>query len=67
MYPEDGRFKIDNNLIENSIRPLALGQKNYLYAGSHESAQRREAIYSLLATCSDQRCRPVYMVKERTE
>ncbi|MFW5822845.1 MAG: IS66 family transposase, partial [Tangfeifania sp.] len=34
-YVEDGRFQIDNNLIENSIRPVALGRKNYLFAGSH--------------------------------
>ena len=38
-YVEDGHLKIDNNLIENSIRPIALGRKNYLFAGSHESAQ----------------------------
>ena len=34
-YIEDGRFQIDNNLIENSIRPVTLGRKNYLFAGSH--------------------------------
>jgi len=38
-YAEGGRFKIDNNLIENSIRPVALGRKNYLFAGSHHDAQ----------------------------
>jgi hypothetical protein len=36
----DGRLHIDNNLIENTIRPLALGRKNYLFAGSHQAAQR---------------------------
>jgi len=50
-YVEDGRFQIDNNLIENSIRPIALGRKNYLFAGSHEAAQNAAMIYSLLATC----------------
>jgi transposase len=50
-YIEDGRFQIDNNLIENSIRPVALGRKNYLFAGSHEAAQNAAVIYSLLATC----------------
>ena len=39
-YIQDGRFKIDNNLIENAIRPLVIGRKNYLFAGSHEAAQR---------------------------
>jgi len=50
-YVEDGRFRIDNNLIENSIRPVALGRKNYLFAGSHDAAQNAAMIYSLLATC----------------
>jgi transposase len=50
-YTEDGRLKIDNNLIENSIRPIALGRKNYLFAGSHESAQQIAVVYSLLGTC----------------
>lgn len=50
-YAEDGRFKIDNNLIENSIRPVALGRKNYLFAGSHHAAQQAAIVYSLLATC----------------
>lgn len=50
-YLEDGRYEIDNNWVENSIRPVALGRKNYLFAGSHEAAQRAAMIYSLLATC----------------
>jgi transposase len=50
-YCDDGRFYIDNNLIENSIRPVALGRKNYLFAGSHEAAQRAAMVYSFLATC----------------
>jgi len=50
-YVEDGRFQIDNNLVENAIRPVALGRKNYLFAGSHEAAQKAAIVYSLLATC----------------
>lgn len=46
-----GELQIDNNLIENKIRPLALGRKNYLFAGSHESAQRIAMMYSFFATC----------------
>jgi len=38
-YIDDGKYEIDNNLIENAIRPLALGRKNYLFAGSHKAAQ----------------------------
>lgn len=50
-YAQHGEVEIDNNLVENSIRPLALGRKNYLFAGSHESAQRSAVMYSLLGTC----------------
>jgi transposase len=50
-YTTDGRLEIDNNRIENQILPIALGRKNYLFAGSHESAQRIAMIYSLLGTC----------------
>lgn len=49
-YITDGRFEIDNNLVENAIRPIALGRKNYLFAGSHEAAARAAMIYSLMAT-----------------
>lgn len=49
-YISDGRFEIDNNWIENAIRPVALGRKNYLFAGSHEGARRAALIYSLVAT-----------------
>jgi hypothetical protein len=51
VFTTDGRLEIDNNKIENEIRPIALGRKNYLFAGSHESAQRIAMIYSLMANC----------------
>jgi transposase len=50
-YLKDGRLPIDNNLVENAIRPVALGRKNWLFAGSPEGAQRMAIIYSLVATC----------------
>lgn len=50
-YTVDGRFEIDNNLIENTIRPLALGRKNYLFAGSHKAASNIAMMYSFFATC----------------
>lgn len=49
-YLDDGRYEIDNNLVENSIRPIALGRKNYLFAGSHEGARRLAVVYSFAAT-----------------
>ena len=45
-------LEIDSNLIENSIRPLALGRKNYLFAGSHDAAKDIAMFYSFLATCT---------------
>ena len=50
-YLYDGSLRIDNNLVENAIRPIALGRKNYLFAGSHEAAQRAAMIYSFCAIC----------------
>jgi transposase len=47
----DGRIEISNNLIENLIRPLAVGRKNWLFAGSEEGARRLAVIYTILATC----------------
>ena len=55
---EDGRLQIDNNPIENKIRPLALGRKNYLFAGSHQGAQRSAMMYSFFATCRQQGINP---------
>lgn len=51
LYTENGMLNIDNNPVENSIRPVALGRKNYLFAGSHQAAQRSAMLYSLLGTC----------------
>ena len=62
-YAEQGRFQIDNNLIENSIRPVALGRKNYLFAGSHNAAQQASIIYSLLACCKINNVEPFTWLK----
>ncbi|MBN1542297.1 transposase, partial [candidate division KSB1 bacterium] len=51
-YATDGRFEIDNNRIENAIRPIALGRKNYLFSGSHDAARHAALIYSLMATAA---------------
>ena len=51
-YLKHGMLEIDSNLIENSIRPLALGRKNYLFAGSHDAAKDIAMFYSFFATCT---------------
>lgn len=63
-YTEDGRYEIDNNLVENSIRPVALGRKNYLFAGSHEGAKRAAMIYSFLGTCKQNDVEPFAWLKD---
>jgi transposase len=50
-YLHDGQLEIDNNLVENAMRPIALGRKNYLFAGSHDAAQRGAIFYSLFECC----------------
>jgi hypothetical protein len=50
-YVNEGRINIDNNLIENAIRPLAIGRKNYLFCGNDDSAVRAAIIYSLISSC----------------
>jgi transposase len=51
LYLSSGDYHIDNNAIERQIRPIALGRKNYLFAGSHDGARKAAVLYSLLATC----------------
>jgi hypothetical protein len=48
-YVKDGRLEIDNNLVENAIRPVALGRKNYLFAGSHDGARKASLIYTMVS------------------
>ncbi|MCK4992352.1 MAG: IS66 family transposase [Bacteroidales bacterium] len=50
-YLKDGHLEIDNNLVENSIRPNALGRRNHLFAGSHAGAQKAAMFYSFFGTC----------------
>ena len=50
-YLLDGILEIDSNLIENAIRPLAIGRKNYLFAGNHDAAENIAMFYSFFGTC----------------
>lgn len=55
---ENGRIELDNNLIENAIRPMAIGRKNYLFCGSHKAAQNAAMIYSFFGSCKMQDINP---------
>jgi transposase len=52
-YHLDGRYRIDNNQAENAIRPIALGRKNWLFCGNHESAENAAIFYSMLGCCKN--------------
>lgn len=66
-YLTNGMLEIDSNLVENSIRPLAIGRKNYLFAGSHEAAKDIAMFYSFFATCTKNEIDPqkwlTYVIK----
>lgn len=62
-YLDNGRLEIDNNGIENAIRPLALGRKNYLFAGNHKAAANIANFYTIFGTCKKLGVNPYrYMV-----
>ncbi len=63
-YTLDGRLEIDNNLIENLIRPVALGRKNYMFAGSHRGARVAAIIYSLVASAKQNNVEPFSYLKD---
>lgn len=50
-YCKDGRYQIDNNGIENAIRPIAIGRKNYLFSGNDSGAENNCVFYTLLSSC----------------
>ena len=51
VYLEHGHVEIDDNSVENAIRPCALGKKNYLFIGDVGAGQRSATLYSLLGSC----------------
>ena len=57
-YCDDGRLEIDNNAAERALRAVALGRKNYLFAGSDSGGQRAAAMYSLIGTAKLNRIDP---------
>ncbi|MHC5310958.1 IS66 family transposase [Myroides sp. LJL116] len=50
-YLYDGNLGIDNNLVKNVIRPIVLGRKNFLFAGSHDTAQKASMVYTFFVNC----------------
>ena len=58
-FLDDGRLSCDNTLTARQLRDIALGRRNYLFAGSHEAASRAATLYSLTRTCAQYRVPPV--------
>ncbi len=59
VFTTIGALEIDNNRIENAIRPLALGRKNYLFVGSDEGGKRAAMMYSFFASCKIHHLNPL--------
>jgi hypothetical protein len=66
-YLNDGSLEIDNNLAENAVRPIALGRKNYLFAGSGRGAERAAMFYSFFGTCKKNGVNPFDWLKATLE
>jgi len=63
-FADDGTLEIDNNLIENAIRPSALGKKNWLFVGHPEAGERSAVIYTLLGSCRRHGINPFDYLKD---
>ena len=57
-FRDDGRLEIDNNLVENAVRPTALGKKNWMFIGHPEAGDRSAILYTLLENCKRQGLNP---------
>jgi transposase len=63
-FVTDGRLEADNNIAENAMRIIALGRRNYLFAGSDQGGRRAAAIYSILASAKLNELNPERYLKD---
>jgi transposase len=54
-----GNYVIDNNPVENSIRPMAIGRKNYLFCGNHDTARDTAMFYTFMGCCKPAKVNPL--------
>ncbi len=64
QFVEDGALEIDSNVIENAIRPSALGKKNFLFFGHPKAGDRSAVIYTLLGSCRRHEINPFDYLKD---
>jgi hypothetical protein len=64
VYLADGRVEIDNNLVENAIRPTAIGKKNWLFMGDADAGERGAILYTLIESCRRRGIDPYTYLKD---
>lgn len=64
VYLDDGRVEIDNNLVENAIRPTALGKKNWLFVGAETAGDRSAVLYTVIESCRRRGLDPYAYLKD---
>jgi transposase len=64
VYLADGRVEIDNNLVENAIRPTALGKKNWLFIGEADAGERGAILYTIIESCRRRNLDPYTYLKD---
>ena len=64
LYVRDGRMEIDNNLVENAIRPSAIGKKNWLFFGSESGGWQNAVMYTIVQNCKMHGINPEEYLKD---
>ena len=64
VHLQHGQSRLDNNLVENAIRPSCIGKKNWLFIGHPEAGQRSAILYSLIVSCQRQGKDPLAYFKD---
>ena len=64
VFLKDGRVEIDNNLVENAIRPTAIGKKNWLFVGEEDAGQRGAVIYTIIESCRRRKIDPYAYLRD---
>ena len=64
VFIDNGKVEIDNNLVENAIRPTAIGKKNWLFIGAKEAGWRSAVIYSIIESCRSRGINPHAYLKD---
>jgi hypothetical protein len=64
VFLDDGRLEVDNNLVENAIRPTAVGKKNWLFIGEAEAGERSAILYTIIESCRRRGLDPLAYLRE---